>query len=334
MRCGKHKWKWSRRHAIGATLAGFLAMASSGAAAAPEYPNHAIRMIVAGAAGGASDTIARVLADKLTSAFGRAVIVDNRPGAGTMLASELLAAAPPDGYTIQFITNSHTINAAVRKNLRYDPIKDFAAVSLLATQPNLIVVSKDLPVNSLKELIALAKKEPGKLTFGSAGAGSASALAGELFKSVTGTDLLHVPYKGGTPALIDLMADRVQVLFFPLVDVADYARTGRVRALALTSDRRSPLAPEVPTGDQAGVPGIEAGAWYGVAAPAKTSPQIINVLNRAFVNALAAPDVQKRLAATGSEIIGSTPEYFATYMREDIARWQKLVEQKPELRVD
>jgi tripartite-type tricarboxylate transporter receptor subunit TctC len=275
-----------------------------------------------------------VIAAKVGSNLGQAVIVDNRPGAGTMLASQLLAAAPPDGYTIQFITNSHTINAAVRKHLSYDPIKDFAAVSLLASQPDLIVVNNDLPVHTLQELVALAKKEPGKLNFGSAGSGSASALTGELFKSVTGVNLLHVPYKGGTPALMDLMAGRVQVLFFPLVDLADYARNGRVRALAITSEHRSPLAPDVPTNAEAGVPGVEASQWYGVAAPAKTPGWIIAVLNHEFVQALKAPDVQKKLADTGSEIIGSTPEYFARYMRADIALWQKLVEKKPELRVD
>jgi tripartite-type tricarboxylate transporter receptor subunit TctC len=215
------------------------------------YPDHPIKMVVPGAAGGASDTIGRLMADKLTTALGRAVIVENRPGAGTTMASEMLATSPPDGYTIQLMTNSHTINAAVRSSLRYDPVKDFATVILLCSQPNLMVTRKDLPVGNLKDFVALAQKERGKLTFGSAGPGSATYLAGELFKSVTGVDLLHVPYKGGTPALVDLLAGRVDVLFFPLINVSQYAKDGRLKALAITSDQRSPLVPDVPTNAQA-----------------------------------------------------------------------------------
>ncbi|GAA4341518.1 tripartite tricarboxylate transporter substrate binding protein [Pigmentiphaga soli] len=325
--------RMGRPHRL-ALLACCAALIASGGAAAQDYPNRSIRMVVAGAAGGASDTIARILAEKLPPLLGKPVVVENRPGAGTTLASELVANAPPDGYTIQFITNSHTINGALRKHLRYNPIGDFAAVTLLATQPNLIMVGKDVPAKTLTELVALARKEPGKLNFGSAGAGSASALAGELFKSVTGADLMHVPYQGGTPALVDALAGRVQVLFFPMIDMVQYVQNGRLRGLAITSQHRSPLVPDIPTNAEAGVPGIEAGAWYGIAVPGKTPAPVIARLNRAFVDVLKDPAIQEKLAATGSELIGSTPEYFARYMIDDIAHWERLVKEKPELAID
>jgi tripartite-type tricarboxylate transporter receptor subunit TctC len=251
-----------------------------------------------------------------------------------MLASEFVAKAPPDGYIIQFITDSHTINGALRKHLRYDPLRDFAPVTLLATQPNLIMVGKGVPVKTLADLIALAKKEPGKLTFGSPGVGSSSAMAGELFKAVTGADLLHVPYVGGTPAVIDALGGRVDMLFLPVLDMAQYEKNGRLHALAITSKHRSPLVPDVPTNAEAGVPGVEAGAWYGIAAPAKTPATIIQTLNRAFVQTLNDPTVRERLLATGSELIGSTPDYFGKYMVDDIAHWKSLVNENPSLAVD
>ncbi|OZI34214.1 hypothetical protein CAL29_11760 [Bordetella genomosp. 10] len=314
--------------------ASLAAVSATQADAARNYPNHSIRMVVAGAPGGASDTIARILSEKVGSILGQSVVVENRPGAGTMLASEFVAKAPPDGYIIQFITDSHTINGALRKHLRYDPVRDFSAVTLLATQPNLIMVAKDVPVQTLGDLVALAKKEPGKLTFGSPGVGSSSAMAGELFKAVTGADLLHVPYVGGTPAVMDALGGRVDALFLPVIDMAQYAKNGRLRALAITSKHRSPLVPDVPTNAEAGVPGVEAGAWYGIAAPGKTPASVIQILNHAFVAALKDPTVRERLLATGSEVIGSTPDYFARYMVDDIAHWKHLVQEKPSLAID
>jgi tripartite-type tricarboxylate transporter receptor subunit TctC len=316
------------------TLLGTLfggALVITQANAAQDYPNHSIRMIVAGAPGGASDTIARILSEKVTILLGQSVVVENRPGAGTMLASEYVAKAAPDGYTIQFITDSHTINGAMRKHLRYDPVHDFTPVTLLATQPNLIMASKHVPVKTLEELVALAKKEPGKLNFGSPGIGSSSAMAGELFKAVAGIDLLHVPYVGGTPAVIDALGGRVDLLFLPVLDMAQYEKNGRLHALAITSKHRSPLVPDVPTSAEAGVPGVEAGAWYGIAAPGKTPAPIIQVLNRAFVDALKDPAVRERMLATGSELIGSTPAYFGQYMVDDIAHWKRLSDENPAL---
>lgn len=314
--------------------AGVAVIPLGSAKAAVEYPNRSIRMVVAGAAGGASDTIARILAEKVTVVLGQSVVVENKPGAGTTLASDFVAKAPPDGYTIQFITDSHAINGALRRHLRYDPVGDFAPVTLLATQPNLIMVGKQVPVQTLAELVTLAKKEPGKLNFGSPGIGSSSAMAGELFKSVAGVDLLHVPYLGGTPAVVDALGGRVDVLFLPVIDMAQYAKSGKLRALAITSEHRSPLVPDVPTNVEAGVPGIEAGAWYGIAAPGKTSAAVIQRLNRAFMTALKDPAIRERLLATGSELIGSTPEYFGKYMLDEIAHWKHLVVEKPELAID
>lgn len=309
------------------------ALAIVPANAAENYPSHSIRMVVAGAAGGTSDIIARILAERVSTLLGKSVVVENKPGAGTTMASEYVAKATPNGYTIQFLTDSHTINGALRNNLRYDPIKDFAAVTLLASQPNLIMAANHVPVKTLGDLVALAKKEPGKLNFGSPGVGSSSAMAGELFKAVTDVDLLHIPYLGGTPAVNDALGGRIDVLFLPVLNMSQYAKSGRLKALAITSDKRSDLVPDVPTNAEAGFPGVEAGAWYGVAAPNGTPEPVIQILNRAFVNALKDSDVREKLVATGSTLIGSTPAEFAQYMADSVAHWKKLVAQKPELAI-
>lgn len=292
---------------------------------AQSYPVKPIRMIIPAAPGGGVDTIGRALGQKLFESLGQPVVADNRAGAGTMIGSELTAKAPPDGYTFLMVTNSHAINASVQKNLKYDPVKDFSEVSLLAISPYLLIVHPSVPAKSVRELVALARKRPGELLFASAGAASATHLAGELFKSMAKINITHVPYKGGTPAVIDLTGGHVQMMFNNLISVMALAKSGRLRALAVTSAKRLPLLPDLPTVAEAGLPGYEAASWYGALLPAGTSAQIVAILNRELVKAIKTPDVRDRLVSEGAEVIGSTPEEFAQYMRNDIERWRKLV---------
>ena len=308
---------------IGVTVA--LAMPAPGIA--QTYPAKPIRMIIPAAPGGGVDTIGRALGQKLAEAFGQAVVPDNRAGAGTMIGSELTARAPPDGYTFLMVTNSHAINAAVQKNLKYDPLKDFSEVSLLAISPYLLVVHPSVPAKSVRELLELARKRPGELLFASAGTASATHLAGELFKSMAKINIVHVPYKGGTPAVTDLVGGHVQIMFNNLISVMALAKSGRLRALAVTSAKRLPVLPDLPTIAESGVRGYEAASWYGALLPAGTPAQIVAVLNRELVKSIKAPDVRERLVSEGAEVVGSTPEEFAQYMRNDIERWKKLVPQ-------
>jgi tripartite-type tricarboxylate transporter receptor subunit TctC len=294
-------------------------------AVAQTYPAKSIRMIVPAAPGGGVDTIGRAVGQKMSEALGQAIVPDNRAGAGTMIGSELTAKAPPDGYTFLMMTNSHAINAAVQKNLKYDPLNDFSEISLLAISPYLLVVHPSVPAKNVRELVELARKRPGELLFASAGTASATHLAGELFKIAAKINILHVPYKGGTPAVTDLVGGHVQLMFNNLISVLALSKSGRLRALAVTSAKRLPLLPDLPTVAEAGYPGFEAASWYGALAPAGTPPQIVSVLNREIVKAIKAPDVRERLSSEGAEIIGSTPEEFAQYLRKDVDRWRKLV---------
>lgn len=316
--------------ALAVTLSAGLIMP---AAAADKWPEHSIRMLIPAGPGGAVDTVARLLGAKLTAALGQSVVPENRPGAGTMIASDMVAKAKPDGYTLVVITGSHTVNAAVRKILPYDAEKDFAPVSLVATLPDLLVVNPSLPVKSVKELIADARAQPGKLTFGSAGTGSTSHLEGELFKQMANVDILHVPYKTGVEAVTGIVGDQVKVLFFNAIGVAGQIKAGKLRALATTGAKRTPMFPDLPTMAEAGLPGYETGSWYGVLLPAGTPAAIVARYNREIVKALKAPDVQQALTATGAEIVGSTPEEMGKFMQQEIAQWKGLVERRPELRI-
>jgi tripartite-type tricarboxylate transporter receptor subunit TctC len=281
-------------------------------------------MIIPAAPGGGVDTIGRALGQKLSESLGQPVVPDNRAGAGTMIGSELTAKASPDGYTLLMVTNSHAINASVQKNLKYDPVKDFSEVSLLAVSPYLLVVHPSVPVKSVRELVALAGKRPGELLFASAGTASATHLAGELFKTMAKVNITHVPYKGGTPAVTDLVGGHVQLMFNNLISVMALAKAGRLHALAVTSAKRLPLLPELPTVAESGLPGYEAASWYGALLPAGAPPQVVAILNRDLVKAIKLPDLRERLTSEGAEVIGSTPEEFALYLRNDIDRWRKL----------
>lgn len=302
-----------------------LVLGVSAVSVAQSYPAKPIRMIIPAAPGGGVDTIGRALAQKLTEALGQPVVPDNRPGAGTMIASELTAKAPPDGYTVLMMTNSHAINASLRKNLNFDPLKDFAEISLLAISPYLVVVHPSVPAKSVRELIELARKRPGEIYFASAGTTSATHLAGELFATMAKVKLTHVPYKGGMPGVTDLVGGHVQLMFTNLISVMGLAKQNRLRALAITSTKRSPLLPELPTVSEAGVAGYVAGSWYGSLLPAGTPPQIVATLNREMVTAIKSRDVRDRLVSEGAEVIGSTPGQFGIYLRNDIDQWRKLV---------
>ena len=294
-------------------------------ALAQTYPAKPIRMIIPAGAGGTVDTIGRLIGPKLADALGQAVVADNRPGAGTMLASELTSKAPPDGYTILMVTNSHAINVGLHKRLPYDPVKDFAAVILVATSPYLLLVHPSVPAKSVKELIAVARQRPGVLNFASAGAGSGTHLAGELFKSMAKIDIVHVPYKGGSAAQIGLAAGEAGIMFSGPIASAALVKAGRVRPLAVTSEKRSPSLPNLPTVAEAVLPGYESSSWYGVLVPARTPPAIIARLNTEIGRIMKTPDIEKRIEGLGADATSTTPEAFAALLRTDIERWSKIV---------
>jgi tripartite-type tricarboxylate transporter receptor subunit TctC len=308
-----------------AVLAAASVIALAGAAHAQSYPTKAVRVIIPAPVGGGVDTIGRAVSQKLQEALGQPFVADNRPGAGTVIGSELTAKAPPDGHTVLFMTNSHAINAAVRKHLNYDAIKDFSGISLLAISPYLVVVHPSVPAKSVRELIQLARTRPGEVHFASAGSASATHLAGELFAHMARVKMMHVPYKGGAPAVTAVLSGEAQLMFNNLISVLGHSKAGRMRALAITSSKRSPLLPDLPTVSEAGIPGYESASWYGALVPANTPQPVVATLNREMVKAIRSPDISGRLAAEGAQVIGSTPEEFAVYLRRDIERWQKLV---------
>ena len=281
-------------------------------------------MLIPAGSGGGVDTVARIVGTPLAAALGQPVVMENRPGAGTMLASELTAKAPPDGYTLLMVTTSHAINAGIHKNLRYDPLNDFSEISFVATLPYLLVVHPSVPARSARELIALAKKHPGKLYFSSAGAGSGTHLAFELFIALSHIDVVHVPYKSGSPALVDLAGGHVQLMFSNIINCMPYVRNKRLVALGISTAKPSPLYPGLPTVAASGLPGYEAETWYGVLAPARVPADIIARLNREINAILRKIDVKEKLAAQGADVAGSTPEEFAAIMRRDIRKWAKI----------
>jgi tripartite-type tricarboxylate transporter receptor subunit TctC len=317
------------RHRLAGLL---LAMTGGLVAAAPTLaqwsPTKPIRFIVPFPPGGGNDLIARELAVYVAEPLGQPVIVDNRPGGSTIIGTEAAARAAPDGHTIFMGNNSTlTINPNLYRKLPYDALRDFAPISLLASSPFVLIVHPSLPARSVKELIALARSKPGQLNFGSAGTGITTHLAGELFKIMAHVDIVHIPYKGAGPALTDLIAGQIDMVFNNLLSALPHVRSGRVRALGVTSTERNPALPQLPTLAEAGLAGYEAGAWYAVLAPARTPPPVIARLHTEFVKALRQPKVQERMAADGARIIGSTPEVLARTTQTDIARWGRVIKQ-------
>ena len=305
-------------------LASAAAIASA-ADSAPAYPSKPVRVIAASSPGSAVDIVARIIAQKLSENLGQQVIVDNRAGAGGNLGAELAAKAPPDGYTLFMGTPAHAINTGLYRKLNYDLVRDFAPVTQVTTGAYMVVVHPSLPVKTLKELAALARAKPGQLNYASAGAGNATHLAGELFKSLTRTSIEHVPYKGSGPAMTDLMGGQVQIMFPNLTQALPQVKTGRIRALAVTSEKRSPSAPDVPTGVEAGVPGYVVTSWFGVLVPAATPRELVNRLNAELAQTLKVPDVRERLAADGAEPRLSTPEQFGAFIKTEIDKWAKVI---------
>jgi tripartite-type tricarboxylate transporter receptor subunit TctC len=313
--------------ALSAGCATTGAHAAQPAAGAPvQYPNHPIRLICPFAPGGGTDLTARAIAQKLTDAWGQSVIVDNRPGANGTIAVDIATKALPDGYTLTMISSSHSVNSSLYK-LPYDLTRDLAPITQATSQPYALVVNPSVPAKSVKELIALAKAKPDGVTYGSSGLGGLSHLSGALFASLAGIKMIHVPYKGGYPALNDVVGGQIQMLFSTLLQADAMLKSGRVRALAVTTKKRSPAAPDLPTMQEAGVPGYEVAGWYGVLAPAKTPQPLIDKLNVEIVRALKSPDIQSKLAADGSEAVGSTPAEFGAHIKAEIAKWAKVTKE-------
>ena len=302
--------------------------ASSRAAGADagRFPSKAVRVIVGFAAGGAVDVQARIVAQRLTETLGQSVLVENRPGADGILAGDFVAKAPPDGHTLAYVSAGHAMNSILHaKTLPYHPIRDFAPVSLVASGPLTLVVNRALPVNGLKELVALAKARPGQLNFASSGSGGTMHLAGELLKSVAKINIVHVPYKGGAPALTDVLGGQVEMTFVGAPASMPHIRSGRLKVLAVTTTKRASALPDVPTVAELGYPGYELAAWYGVLAPARTSAAIVTQLSTELAKALSVADVREKLLALGIEPVGSTPGQFSEHLRNEIARWTPII---------
>ena len=302
--------------------AGIAALAAAGLCAA-QYPERPVRVILPFAPGGGTDITARLMSQKLAEAFSQTFIVDNRPGAGSMLGTELAARATPDGYTILVVSPEFTVNPSLQPKVPYDALRDFAPVMQITLGQYILAVRTNVLATSVKALVALAKANPKSLSYGSSGSGSANHLGGELFKSMAGIDMVHIPFKGSGPSTNAFLAGDVQVLFASTTAIIGHVRSGRVRALAVTGPRRSPMAPEIPTVGEEGLPGFEVTGWYGLLAPVKTPPAIVARLNAEANRVL--PSLKERYAELGSEIVGGTPAAFAEFLASDAAKWAKVV---------
>jgi len=308
------------------TLAGIALALPAGIAAAQNYPNKPIRMVSPFAAGGGVDFTARLVGQRITEGIGQTVIVENRAGAGGVIGTEVVARAAPDGYTLLLgSAGPLTILPGLSAKLPYDPLKDLAPITLVTSMPFVLVVHPSLPVKNVKELLALARAKPGQLNFASPGNGSTTHLAAELLKTSANVDMVHVPYKGVAPAVTDLLAGQVQFMSGDLSTVMPQVRAGKLRALAVTSAKRSSQVPELPTVAEGGVPGFDASGWFGVLAPAATPVEIVTRLNAVIVKGISTPDARERLASLGGDVVGGTPAEFAAFMRADLAKWTKLI---------
>jgi tripartite-type tricarboxylate transporter receptor subunit TctC len=293
-------------------------------ASGQNYPSRAVRMVVGFPPGGGTDILARVLAPRLSEYLGQPFVVENRPGATTNIASDLVAKAAPDGHTLLFTTSSLAINASLYKNLTYDALRDFAPISVFAESPNLLVAHASAGAN-VKELLAQAKAKPGAMNYSSAGSGTSQHLAGELFKARTGVNIAHIPYKGTAASLTAVIAGEVQFSFANVPAILGHVRSGRIRALAVLAPKRSDLMPEVPTMQEAGVSDVIVPVWYALLAPVATPREIVKTLNDATVRAARAPDLKQKLVEQGADPVGNTPEEFAKLLREEVAKWAEIV---------
>jgi len=307
---------------------GLLTLLIVGSSAAQTtYPEKPIRMVVGFPSGGAPDTVARLLGGKLAEALGKSIVIDNAPGASGNIATERVAKAAPDGYTLGFVVNGQVVINPSLYKLPFDPVKDFAPISQLTVTPNMLVVNNAVPAKNVQELIKLAKARPGELTFASGGSGTGNHIAAELFKSVAGLDIRHIPYKGVLPAVPDLLGGRVTMMFSPLPVVLPLVREGKLRALAVTSLRRASTALELPTIAESGYPGFEVTIWYGLLAPARTPPAIIRKLHLETAKALALPELRAKLADLGLEGIGNSPDEFAAIIKSETPKWAQVIKE-------
>ena len=294
-------------------------------ASARSYPTKAIRLIVPFAPGGSNDITARLVGQKFSDSFGQQVVIDNRTGASGIIGTDIAAKAPPDGYTVLMMSLTFAVNPSLYRKLPYDTEKDLVPVTLVASAPLMLVVHPSVPAKSVQELIAYAKSNPGKLNFGSGGPGTTPHLAGEMLKMMSGTQMTHVPYKGGGPALVDLMGGQIQLMLENIPSTLPLAKSGKVRALAVTALKRSSLVPEVPTLDEAGHKGYEIVGWNGLFVPTGTPQGIVSLLHATTVKALAQPDMKERLMALGAEAVGSSPNEFKAFLHAEIAKWAQVV---------
>jgi len=309
-------------------LAVVLSLVPVGAAHSQAYPNKPVRMIVAFAPGGGSDTAARIVALRLGAALGQQVVVDNRPGASGNLGHDIGAKSAPDGYTLMWTSiGPIAVNVSLFRKLPYQPLRDFDPITLSADSINALVVHPGVPAKTVQEFIALAKAQPGKLNYGSSGNGGAGHLAGELLNLMAGVKIVHIPYKGGGPAMLDLISGQIQAIYATLVTALPHVRSGRIRGIAVTRAERAPMIPELPTIAEGGLPGYEATNWYGILAPAKTPTPIVTRLNRELVKILQMPDVRDAFFAQGMLPLNSTPEAFRAHLKSEIEKWGGVIKQ-------
>ncbi|MCW5603663.1 MAG: tripartite tricarboxylate transporter substrate binding protein [Burkholderiales bacterium] len=301
--------------------------AVGGMAMAQNFPTKPVRIVVGLAPGGGTDIVSRLVGQHLSSAIGQQVVIDNRPGASGNIAAELVAKAPGDGYTLIVVTASHAINPSLYSKMGYDPVKDFAAVTQLTAQPYIFVVNPSVPAKSVKEFIALAKARKDGITYASSGAGLLGHLGMELLKMQAKFDAVHVPYKGASPALMDTIAGQVDAFFPTIISGLPQVKSGKVRAIGVTTLKRSPLLPDVQTVAEQGFPDYEVSGWYGLLAPAGTPKEVVAYLHREVVKVLRVPEVNDRLRSQGADGVGSTPEQFGEYVKSEVSKWGKLVKQ-------
>jgi tripartite-type tricarboxylate transporter receptor subunit TctC len=292
---------------------------------AGSYPTKTIRYIVGYTPGGTADMLARAVGQKMTEAWGQQVIVENRPGAGTNIGTEVAAKAPPDGYTLFMPTVANAINPTLYPKLNFDLMRDFVHIINFAKVPGIVVVHPSVPAKNVKELIAVARAHPDSLRHGSTGIGSPHHLAGEIFKSMTGVKMVHVPYRGASPAFVDIIAGHIEVYFGAMVSTLPHAKSGKVRALGVTALKRVAAVPEIPTIDEQGLKGFETGSWFGMSVPTGTPRDIVTKLHTEASKAIAAPDIRNRMTPEGAEFVGDTPEQFTAFLRGEIQKWGKAV---------
>lgn len=311
-----------KRLSTGLLVAGALGVSGSAMAAYPEQP---IRMVVGFSAGGTTDVVARIVAKEIGDALGKPVVVENRPGAGSNIATEMVARADPDGYTLYMVAVTSAINQTLYKNLKFDLVNDFAPVALAVKVPNVLVLNPQVPAKSVEELLAYARANPGKLNFASSGSGTSIHMAGELFKQVAKIDVTHIPYKGSSPALTDLIGGQVDYMFDNMPSAWPHVEGGKLRALAVTTAERSKTAPELPTMQESGFPSFDVSSWFGVIAPKGTSPEIVNTLNGVIQKALDNPEVVARFEQLGAVPVKTTPQEFGDFIKSEVDSWAQVV---------